>query len=336
MTGVNGTLLPPVNPKVGKRAVKSGAFSFPDFVNPLPQEVTDTEDIQKLHARYNLVPYSGTTTESGDSLRDFFSSMAYLSPTHGSCIQSKKRYSLGKIEVVNRQDDDFELGQDREVGNDLARLFVDFLKSIDFGQKLRALACEFHEDFEETGDQWLEIIESRSLGEVKYACRRHAPSNVNYIASKKGEQRYAAISPAWTFDYLERYPPAVVPLFPAFMDMEDGTSRTIIHHKNGKNDWYGRPPAFSSWEYMYREFQDASYLVKVTHSNFTGQLILEVEDDNPELTEEEARKQGYRSEADRMQKNFSNEADDPQTILYMVRPSGSRPAFVKQIEPNTS
>ena len=171
---------------------------------------------------------------------------------------------------------------------------------------------------------------------VKYACRRHAPANVKYIATEKGEQRFVAISPVWSFDYLSKNPPAVVPLFPAFLQMEDGTTRSIIHHKNGKNDWYGRPPAWPSWQYMYREFQDASYLIKVTHSNFSGQIILEVEDDNPDRADEEARKEGYLGEADRMQKNFSNEADEPQTIMYMVRPSGSRPAFVKQIEPNTS
>lgn len=47
-----------------------------------------------------------------------------------------------------------------------------------------------------------------------------------------------------------------------------------------------------SWLYQYREYQDASYMVKVSNNNFTGQIIIEVEDDNPEATDEEAKATG--------------------------------------------
>lgn len=335
---IDGQLVPPPGVKGGLRQ-RSGkkAFRFADLPDPIPAEIRDTKEIQKFLKDWNLVPYAGNMDATGDSLRAFFSSMAYLSATHGACIASKKRLSLGKFVVRRRVDVDFDLGQEDDVDAGTQNAFVEFIKTLETGGvKLRNMAISFYEDWEEVGDQFCEVVITQTLGVKSYGIHRHRPANVKYLATGKGEQRFVAISPIWNAKYLEKNPPAVVPLFPAFVTETDGTMRTMLHRKSGKNEWYGRPPAWSAFLFWYREYQDASYLVKVSNSNFTGQIIIEVEDDNPDLTDEEARRNGYAGEADRIHKNFTHEADDPMTVWYSSRPTGARPMFVHEVKPNTA
>lgn len=335
---IDGQLTPPPGLKGGTRqGTGKKAFRFAELPDPIPAEIRDTKEIQQLLKTWRLVPYAGTMESTGDALRNFFSSMTYLSSTHGACIASKKRFSLGKFVVRRRQDVDFDLGQEDTVQAATQSAFVEFLKTIETGGlKLRNMAISLYEDWEEVGDQFCEVVISEALGVKSYAIHRHRPANVKYLATGKGEQRWVAISPIWKEKYLKENPPAVVPIYPAFEVEPDGTMRTMLHRKNGKNEWYGRPPAWPAWMFWYREYQDASYLVKMSNSNFTGQVIIEVEDDNPDLTDEDARRSGYTSEADRIHKNFTHEADDPMTVWYSSRPTGARPMFVHEVKPNTA
>jgi hypothetical protein len=329
------TNLPPPISKGSKRTVKGGAFNFSDFPNPLPQEIADVDELKNLHRRYNLVPYAGSVDSSGDSLRRFLKSMSYLSPTHGSCIESKKRFAFGKMIAVNIQDGDFFIEDLPEVTAQQAREFFEFLQSINTDKNFKLMACDLYRNWEESGDQWLEIQWSESMGETTYSIFHHKPERVKYIATEKGEQRFAAISPIWTDHFLSKYPPDIIPVYPGVLETEDGVSKTLLHRRNG-GDWYGRPPAFPSWIYQYREFQDSSYLTKIAGNNFTGQVIIEAEDDNPAATDEAAREAGFENEAHRIEENFSSKSDDPMTVWYTTRPYGAKEMFVHQVRPNTS
>jgi hypothetical protein len=331
--------LPPPPGMKGNPAAqrRDKAFVFANLPDPLPQEIADTSEISRLHRDWKLVPYAGTVENSGDNLRAFLSSMAYLSPSHGACITNKKQTSLGKMTVRIRRNEDFVFGVDTPAPGAIAQKYLDFIAGVNLdGKSIKELAGQFHEDVEETGDQFIEIVVATTLGVRTYSLFRHRPANCKYVATAKGEQRFVAISPIWRHDYLKKNPPPVLPLFPAFITQADGTERSIIHRKNGKNEWYGRPPAFSSWMYQYREFQDSSYMVKLSNNNFTGQVIIEAEDDNPQQTDEDARNAGFRNEADRIAANFTSQSDDPMTVWYTTRPFGARAMFVEQIEPNTS
>lgn len=335
---INGVLTPPPGMKGGAALSreKGKAFNLAGLPDPLPSEVRDPVEVQQMFRELNLVPYAGTHEVTGDALRDFLISMGHLSATHAACIGSKKRVSLGKLTVMRRADVDFDLAGDAEVGDAASREFIEFVKTVNTGGNVRDLALSLYEDWEETGDQFVEIVFSTVLGVKSYAVHRHPPRNCKYLATGKGEQRWVAISPIWKKAYLDKNPPAILPLFPAFDEGPDGSLRSILHRRNGKNEWYGRPPSFGSWMFQYREFQDASYLVKVANNNFTGQLIVEVEDDNPGATDEDARRAGYSGEADRIHKNFTHQAEDPMTVWYSTRPTGARPMFVHQVEPNTA
>ena len=82
--------------------------------------------------------------------------------------------------------------------------------------------------------------------------------------------------------------------------------------------------------------QDEVYLITQTDNNFTGQIIIEVEDDNPEFADEDAQDAGFDNEADRFIENFSNQSEDPLAVLFMKRPYGSKEMKVEQIKPNTN
>lgn len=335
MANENG-LLPPSDLLRDRKKGRGKAFSLADLPNPINTEIRDTSELKKLHRDWKLVPYAGTTDESGDSLRAFLASMVYLSPTHGACISSKKQLSLGKLMVRKRQDEEFTFGVDEEASAQTSAAYLEFIKAINLdGKTLKDLSGDFHEDWEETGDQFLEIVVTTTMGVKSYAFYRHRPENCKYLATKKGEQRFIAVSPIWTTEFLKKNPPNVLPVFPLWEEGKS-TMRTILHRKHGKNEWYGRPPAFSAWIYEYREFQDSTYLVKTSNNNFTGQLIVEVEDDNPQQTDEDAKNAGFKNEAERVAENFTAQGDDPMSVWYTTRPFGSKPMFVHDVKPNTS
>jgi hypothetical protein len=148
-----------------------------------------------------------------------------------------------------------------------------------------------------------------------------------------------AISPIWTEDYLRKNPPTIIPTFPNYEKKKDGTLRTIIHIKNGNGVWYGRPDWAGSWLYVFREYQDATYLVKQAANNFTGQHFIEIEEDDVEsddlLSGEDAQKSGYADVMDRIEDNFTAKGEDPQTIMMTLRPYGAKQAFVYSFPSNT-
>jgi hypothetical protein len=159
-----------------------------------------------------------------------------------------------------------------------------------------------------------------------------------------GESRVVGISPIWTDAYLKKNPPRFLPVTENFDSpvwfSENGVNKTVFQLKAGSNTWYGRPQSESADLYKYREVQDALYLVKQSAANFVGQLIIEVEDDDPETApatnEGEAVEAGFNSFADRIEQNFTQKGDDPQSVLVTSRPYGSRPMLVHQIKPNTN
>ena len=162
---------------------------------------------------------------------------------------------------------------------------------------------------------------------------------VLYKVTKPGEMQAVAISPIWESSYLKKYPPRLIPVAPNFVD-DGGVKRAVFHLKEGDGNWYGRPDSQGADIYKYREVQDSIYLVKQSAANFVGQLIIEVEDDDsgssPAIDNEDAKRSGFDSFADRMEQNYTQKGADPQSVFVTARPIGSRPMFVFQMKPNTN
>lgn len=310
--------------------------------NPIPDEIRDPEDLNKLINGLDLVPYAGVTDGTGHSLLAWYLMLAKLSPMHGACMHKKTQYAVGgKVAFTRATDPEFETDDEiKPLTTAEQNSYKEAIKNrIVFDGGIRKLHTTASWEFQYNGNSFVELSVSKVLGEARANIRMHKTTSVMYRRKKFNGAQTVLISPIWTDDYLRKFPPREIPLWPNSVD-DGGVIRTMFHLKAGNNTWYGRPESESSDLYKYREVQDAIYLIKQAASNFVGQLIIEVEDDDPEtapaVEESEAEKSGFDSFADRLEQNFTQKGDDPQAVLLSARPFGSRPMFVYQIKPNTN
>lgn len=332
----------PTNPKrdLFQRKTKRADHLF-RLHNPIPDEVRDNSEIKKLFKNWNFVPYAGTSKDSGHSLLTWYLMLAKLSPTNASAIEKKVKFAVGgKARVIRAVDPEFETGEEMIPVTTLeSAAYVAALKNY---FTFEGGVAKFHKkvgyQFEATGNSFVEMSFSTVLDQTRVSLRAHRTTHCLYVNTKPGEARAVAISPVWTDKYLEKNPPRVIPMHPFFVN-DKGVLRTMFHLKSGDNSWYGRPPSEGSDIYKYREVQDSIYLVRAAATNFTGQLILEVEDDDPTnapaIDDAAAEHVGEGSFVERFEKNFTNKGDDPQSVVIASRPYGSRPMFVFQVAPNT-
>ena len=333
---------PKYNPKLDRGRRRNSRVTFLDFPNPIPGETADDDDITQMFEKWKLVPYAGKEKHTGDSLLLFYAMLAQLSPTHGACVQKLIKYAVGgRVTFARTVDPDFDIGEDQKpLSNQEQVSFRDTLKEfITFEGGIKAFNRRAAWQYKTNGNVFVELTFSEVLGVPRINLRIQKTMNVKYRKTKAGEMRVVAISPVWSPEYLKKNPPRFVPLFPNFMVDENKVQHTVFHLKHGDNSWYGRPDSESAVLYMFREVQDALYLVKQSAANFVGQLIIEIEDDDPEtspaIENDDAEKNGFDNFTDRFEKNLTMKSDDPQSVLVTARPYGSRPMEVHQIKPNT-
>lgn len=331
------------NPKQRMRRRKPHkGLSLYQIDNPIPSEIEDPEELRRLFQKWNLVPYSGSTKESGQMLLTWYQMLAQLSPTNNACISKKLKYAVGgKATFVQMLDPEFDTGEEARVLSTAEKKTVrDTINEFfEFEHGYAKLHRFIGKSFEATGNAWCEMSFSKTLDVGRIHIKAHKVTNCLYVNTKAGEAKVVAVSPKWTNNYLDKYPPRYVPMYPNFVE-ENGAMRTMFHLKNGDNTWYGRPESEGADVYKYREVQDALYLVKQAGANFTGQLIIEVEDDDPEfapaIDEQGAGDAGFNSFADRFEQSYTQKSEDPQSVLITARPYGSKPMFVFQMKPHTS
>lgn len=336
---------PATNPKKDVFNRREHQTGLPIYTtkNPIEAEVEDADDLKKFFQTWNFVPYAGTTKHSGQTLQALYLLLYKLSDTHNASIKKKLIYAVGgKGAFVRSEDPEWEIGEESKpltkaekvAFRDAINQYVTFENGI--GEFCRRLGTTY----ETTGDGWMEVCFTETLGVPHVVFKTHRVTHVLYVNTKPGEARMVGISPVWTDRYLQDHEPRYVPMYPNFVKDKDGVYRTMFHLKYGDNTWYGRPPSEGSDLYKYREVQDALYLIKQAAGNFTGQLIIEVEDDDPDFApaveNDKSDAAGYDGFTDRFEKNFTNRAEKPQSVLVVSRPYGSKPMFAFQVKPNTN
>lgn len=351
-----GIVTQPLNdPKAGgpprrnrRRSSRSKAIRLSYFDNPIPAEVQDEGELKKFFKKYEaLVPWSGTSQQSSHSLALFLQQLANTG-TQGACKEAIKKYAFGgKMKISANTDYIFDLGEDEvEVSPQQRRLFVEFLNEhftfMDTGDNqinIRTFSKYLFDSYRETGDLYLEIrlVETLGIKRVYFVTKK--PTNYAYVRTKRGQQKYIADSDVWTEKYVKDNPLTITPLFPMYSE-ESKVWRTIFHYKNGNSKWYGRPEG-GSFLNQYHELQEIIFKIKMSNSNYTGQVIAEVEDDEPlpgggGNPDQQAEAEGFEGMADRIEENFSAGADDPQTFMLISRPYGAKPIVLAQIRPNTN
>ncbi len=333
----------PTNPKkdfVKNRKTKS--LHLFRLENPIPKEVEDSKELKKLFDRWNFIPYAGDNKKPGHNLLNWYLMLAKLSPTNGAAIAKKITFALGgKAKVVRAEDPEFFIGENvNPVSNAEASLYVNTIKELlTFEDGVSVFHNRLAWQYEASGNAFVEVTKVVVMSKVHFHLRVIKCTNIFYVNTAKGEPKAFAISPVWTEEYLKKNEPEVVTKFPVWTTGSEGQQKCIFHLKAGANNWYGRPESESGDIYKYREVQDSIYQMKAAANDFTGQLIIEVEDDNPEfapvLDDDSAHDSGQSSFVSQFEQNFTQKGDDPQSVVIASRPFGSKPMFVFQIEPNT-
>ena len=322
----------------GKTRGAVRSVQLPELPDPIPKEIEDADWLKKFFDQYKYVPYAGTTRQTGHSLLYWYIMLSKLSPTHGSAIGKLVKYAFGgKAYFERAEDPEYDLGEDEiemtptEKANYLAALkeYVSFSGGIVNFHKWLAKSLKV------TGNAWVEMSYSETLGVPRFSLKYLKPTSVLYKLTEPGEMRVVGISPYWTDQYLQENKPRHVPVFPNFVADEMGVNRTIFHLKEGEDIWYGKPDSESGDLYKYREVQDAIYVIRQAAGNFTGQMIIEVEGVE-ESDDDDAKKLGFDNFVDRVEWQFTQKGQDPQSVLFTSRPMGAKEMFVFQVKPNTN
>lgn len=333
---------PPFSDLRGSGKRKRGLQIFDGVQDPIPGEIQDDEDLQRIFKDLKLVPYAARHGATGHKLLIWYLMLAKLSPMHAACIQKVQKYVVGgRAKFVRAEDPEYDTAEERQpMTAQESKTYKEALeKFVTFEGGIRKFHKGLLWSLKATGDAWVELAISQVNGERRFVLKRRKPTEVLYKYTKPGESRKVAISPVWTWDYLRKNEPSEVPIYPNFLN-EKGVMRTMFHLKEGEGNWYGRPDSEGADLQKYREVQDSIYLIRQSAGNFVGQLIIEVEDDdpsvNPAIDDEDAKRSGFSSFAERVKENFTHNGDDPQSVMITARPVGGKPMFVFQVKPNTN
>ena len=345
VSGTNGCcdetiVTPPFSELRGKR--RRSLQIFDSSKNPIPDEITDTDKLTKLFEKYRLVPYAGSDKKTGHSFLVWYKMLCQLSPMHGACIEKLKKYVVGsRAKFVRAEDPEYDPGTESAPMTEAeSKMYQEAIKEhIVFDCGIRNFHQKLVGSYKETGDAFVMLSISSVNGQARAHLSYINQLNVMYIKPADGEVLSVMISPVWDAMYLKKNPPKIIPLAPNYIKDADGVIRMVFHLKHGEGVWYGRPDSRSADLYKYREVQDAIYLIKQSAANFTGQVIIEVEDGGngtPAIDNDDAQRSGFDSFADRMEENYTQKGDDPQSVFVTARPFGSKPMFVFQLKPNTN
>lgn len=330
-----------------RRMRRAQGLKLFQYKNPIPDQVTDPAELKKFFDKFRLIPYAGTHSTTGHRYLHLLRLLRKYSDTHGACITSKMRWAFGgklKIEVDRDSIFDFEEEINHDVPLDQKKAYAEYVHNAikwDAGGDPRKLVNNAIDDKEWSGNCYVELVHSNTAGVWSHYAYVHQPEHCLYRYFEPGEQPFIVISPNFSEDYLRRFPPDIIPTYPAYK-REGNTYRTIIHMMDGNYPYYGRPRCEHGLLPIFNEFQNSEFIIKNANSYFMAQVLVEFEDadganhSDTIMNNEEAQSAGYDNAMDRFEINYSVKGDDPSSAIVTSRPHGSRPAFVHEFKPNTN
>lgn len=332
-----------VSPAKTRRYGNDAASKFTrEFDNPIPKELDDPDYVKKFFKRFPFVPYAGTRDNPKQSFLNLLLDLSDVSPTLSGCIDQIGRFCFNSGMYLVDQEENLFIADSVNLSSNKTQLrYSEFVKNIslgrlNFGQFVHSIYRNL-----KNGNVWVEYQEIETAGVKNVRFIIHDPRTCLYwLEPNAGDVEYVGISKRFDEAWLIEHPPKIIPKYPYKLDDDDGVTKSMFHFTEEEHGFYGRPDWISAFIYAYREYQDALFQVKMAANNFTGQVIIEVEDDPPSTDnnfgEQEAHEAGFTSTQDRMEFNFSNKSPDPSTMMFLTRPYGARPVTVEEIQPNTN
>ena len=266
------------NPKKDRIRQYSVSSTFGNFVSPLAEELRDPATLPLIFGVLPVVPFF----DDSDATLRILRMMARLSPTQGSCIESIGDYVLGAgIKVIERHDIGMSQRDRQPVSDADAKAAIGFVKSWNRGSTTKYMfdqVAAIYDNMATFGNAGMLVTMSRYAGVKSVHYESVDAEKFRYLLPliDPGYQT-VAISTEWTVNYVNRYPPKVVSVYPQVEELEDGTLRTFIHLKNKKtgSDFYGLPMSYSSLYYQYMEYQLGAYSTKGYAEDWTGKVFFE-------------------------------------------------------------
>jgi hypothetical protein len=322
-------------------------FRLPDAIAP---EVTDPQELKKFFKNNGFIPYDGYSFDSQHSLLKFLDNLSEQSATLSGVINSIAFACFGgksNIKKIGDIDFDFTSETDQvqtteDISTESKKEFAAFLKTFDLsGYDWSGLKMNEVKSLKSNGNIFLEIEITQALGVQSIKFIPHPTKNCRYKIPTLFE-KLLGISEDWSKDYLKKYPPRLLPVYPEYeKEMgKDGSVksvRTVIHYKTGNRKFYGIPDWLSCLEPAFLEKKNFEYLLNASNNQFTPKMILEFEGEpgnSTALDDEAAKKKGYQSAMHRWRHTSTtqgvNNGGNPSGLLVLERPFGSKELFVHE------
>ncbi len=317
---------------------ESNLIRFAEIKNPIPDEIADGKDLQKLFDRFPYIPYSTSDRQTAHYLLWHLINSKYTSETKGAIIESVNSFSFGgQYKYVRAYDKRVynPFKNDKGLSQEEWMSYNEFLGSIDLcGKNYHSLACELSEHKQLTGMQGVEVIYTQSFGQpmVTFACVR--PDKYMHKYNGPDGMREVAISDKWSTSYLAKYEPREVPLWPEYREYSDGTIRTFVYEKDGSAKYNGRASDFASFPNQYNEYKINEFILKQVDGNFMAQTLIELESTQPGISP-------FGNEAEesiprKLERHFTSRGRRPKRVMAVTRPKKGGKAFVHDFKPYTS
>lgn len=323
------------------KSVNAALKNF-SLTDPIAEECNDPKQLNSFFRRNEYIPYAGYRHDSQHTVLRFIDNLALLSPTLGGVINSIYYNCFGgKYDIKKVVDTDFDLGA--ETKNELSLnekySFLEWIKTFNLsGRDWSSLRASLYRSFKSNGNAWLEVRIYKAMGQNKVVFKFHPTRNCLYKIPSLFDERIVAVSKSWDVKYLKETPPDEIPVYPFFEKGKDGI-RTMIHYKNGDNEFYGRPDWWPCSFDAFLEIKNKEYLLKAAHNNFTAKVLMEFADELGNSTmvdDEDAKKAGFLNAHERLAANWTDQGDSPTSLIVTTRPMGAAPAFVHEFNINTN
>jgi|GEM_PF-6780812 len=275
----------PFNPKVDNQGLlyQKGHSALVSIADPIEEELRDIEKAKMAYAVLPIIPFF----DNSDATLKVLRKLASLSPTEGSCINSIADYVLGGgLQIVDRVRPGVSTSRSQRKSPEAENLAFDDFESwhpdIDIAYLLDQVESCFM-NYAIFGNIALHVKWFEIGGEKYIHFESIDMEDWRFWATYPGEPKLAVISPIWTYDYITRFPPKYVGVYPHITE-EEGISETIIHLNNKipGRPWYGLPKSHQALYYKYWEYQLGDYGTKGYANQWSARVFLETAGDNVE------------------------------------------------------
>lgn len=318
--------------QVGSGSLAASHINWAEIKNPIEDQIRDKQSLQDFFKTMPFIPYAGTWQYSADSLLQLLYTLCVVSPSQHACLNSIKEFAFGgKIKIVESIDESFILSDEMpDLGIETQKKYIEFLSSITKREgDWMEFASNCYTGYGYTGDIYIMVVMSDVAGQKSAAMYVVDNRNVRYV--NDGNYNMLAISDRWDTNYITKYQPEYIPVYPN-MTEKDGVTKFIIHKKNG-NGFYGRPASIGSLTEQYIEYKEMVYRCTNATNRFNPDVLMEVSGRDPAIRQkenEEAIKSGYEHLEEQLNFKVSAGNASAPSVLLTEKPYAGDNIFIHE------